>query len=77
MEIILQAKQATNPNFAFMSRRHHLFQFYKHIRWLMQTGLYESAEEARQREAEEAKAEQEEETTVPVNDTRPDDKHST
>ncbi|KAF9344116.1 hypothetical protein BGX26_004762 [Mortierella sp. AD094] len=61
MEIILQAKQATNPNFAFMSRRHHLFQFYKHVRWLMQTGLYESAEDARQREAEEAKAEEEEE----------------
>ncbi|KAF8939130.1 hypothetical protein BGZ58_010563 [Dissophora ornata] len=61
MEIILQAKQATNPNFAFMSRRHHLFQFYKHVRWLMQTGLYESAEDVRQREAEEAKAEEEEE----------------
>ncbi|KAG0371251.1 hypothetical protein BGZ54_008255 [Gamsiella multidivaricata] len=61
MEIILQAKQATNPNFAFMSRRHHLFQFYKHVRWLMQTGLYESAEEVELREAEEAKAEQEEE----------------
>ncbi|KAF9091438.1 hypothetical protein BGX23_005188 [Mortierella sp. AD031] len=60
MEIILQAKQATNPNFAFMSRRHHLFQFYKHVRWLMQTGLYEYAEEIRQREEEEARAEQEE-----------------
>ncbi|KAI1317206.1 hypothetical protein EDD11_008898 [Mortierella claussenii] len=61
MEIILQAKQATNPHFAFMSRRHHLFQFYKHVRWLMQTGLYETAEDVRLREAEEAKAEQEEE----------------
>ncbi|KAG0375072.1 hypothetical protein BGX24_009577 [Mortierella sp. AD032] len=60
MEIILQAKQATNPNFAFMSKRHHLFLFYKHIRWLMQTGLYEHAEEVRQREEEEARAEQEE-----------------
>ncbi|KAF9124459.1 hypothetical protein BGW39_008195 [Mortierella sp. 14UC] len=60
MEIILQAKQATNPNFAFMSKRHHLFQFYKHVRWLMQTGLYEYAEEVRQREVEEARAEQEE-----------------
>ncbi|OAQ30391.1 hypothetical protein K457DRAFT_445483 [Linnemannia elongata AG-77] len=60
MEIILQAKQAANPNFAFMSKRHHLFQFYKHIRWLMQTGLYEYAEEVRQREEEEARAEQEE-----------------
>ncbi|KAG0044196.1 hypothetical protein BGZ83_010562 [Gryganskiella cystojenkinii] len=59
MEIILQAKQATNPNFAFMSRRHPLFQFYKHVRWLMQTGLYETEEEFRQREEEEVKAEQE------------------
>ncbi|KAF9922405.1 hypothetical protein FBU30_007460 [Linnemannia zychae] len=60
MEIILQAKQATNPNFAFMSKRHHLFQFYKHVRWLMQTGLYEYAEDIRQRELEEARMEQEE-----------------
>ncbi|KAF8933078.1 hypothetical protein BGZ47_011052 [Haplosporangium gracile] len=60
MEIILQAKQAANPNFAFMSKRHHLFQFYKHVRWLMQTGLYEYAEEVRRREEEEARAEQEE-----------------
>ncbi|KAG0273410.1 hypothetical protein BGZ95_010765 [Linnemannia exigua] len=60
MEIILQAKQATNPNFAFLSKRHHLFLFYKHVRWLMQTGLYESAEEFQQREEEEARAEQEE-----------------
>lgn len=59
MEIILQAKQATNANFAFMSRRHHLFQFYKHVRYLMQTGLYEYEEEVRQREEEEAKAEEE------------------
>ncbi|KAG0258010.1 hypothetical protein BG011_003589 [Mortierella polycephala] len=64
MEIILQAKQATNPNFAFMSRRHRLFQFYKHVRWLMQTGLYEYAEDARLREAEEARAELEQ--SVPV-----------
>lgn len=60
MEIILQAKQAANPNFAFMSKRHHLFQFYKHVRWLMQTGLYEYAEEVRQREEEETRAEVEE-----------------
>ncbi|KAG0331714.1 hypothetical protein BG000_010652 [Podila horticola] len=59
MEIILQAKQATNANFAFMSRRHHLFQFYKHVRYLMQTGLYEYEEEVMQREEEEAKAEEE------------------
>ncbi|KAG0032001.1 hypothetical protein BGZ82_006714 [Podila clonocystis] len=59
MEIILQAKQATNANFAFMSRRHHLFQFYKHVRYLMQTGLYEYEEEVRQREEEEAKADEE------------------
>ncbi|KAF9209603.1 hypothetical protein BGZ59_010036 [Podila verticillata] len=59
MEIILQAKQATNANFAFMSRRHHLFQFYKHVRYLMQTGLYEYEEEVRQREEEDAKAEEE------------------
>lgn len=74
MEIILQAKQATNPNFAFMSRRHQLFQFYKHVRWLMQTGLYESAEEAGQREAEEAKAEEEEEAKKAANDVRSGDK---
>ncbi|KAF9957823.1 hypothetical protein BGZ70_009382 [Mortierella alpina] len=77
MEIILQAKQATNPNFAFMSRRHHLFQFYKHVRWLMQTGLYESFEEARQREDEEAKAEQEEDIKSAANDAKPDDKQPT
>lgn len=61
MEIILQAKQATNPNFSFLSRRHYLHAFYKHVRWLLQTGLYETAEEVRQREAEEARAEQEDE----------------
>ncbi|CAO3571981.1 unnamed protein product [Mortierella alpina] len=76
MEIILQAKQATNPNFAFMSRRHHLFQFYKHVRWLMQTGLYESFEEARQREDEEAKAEQEEEAKRADSDVKPDNSQS-
>ncbi|KAF9430099.1 hypothetical protein BGZ94_008303 [Podila epigama] len=59
MEIILQAKQATNPNFAFMSRRHRLFQFYKHVRYLMQTGLYEYEEDVKRREQEEAKAEEE------------------
>ena len=59
MEIILQAKQATNPNFAFMSRRHPLFQFYKHVRWLMQTGLYETEEEFRQTEEDEARADKE------------------
>ncbi|KAF9585830.1 hypothetical protein BGW38_000541 [Lunasporangiospora selenospora] len=59
MEAILQGKQATNPSFAFLSRRHHLFAFYKHIRWLMQTGLYEILEDYRQREADEAKAEEE------------------
>ncbi|KAF9982156.1 hypothetical protein BGZ75_006471 [Mortierella antarctica] len=76
MEIILQAKQATNPNFAFMSRRHQLFQFYKHVRWLMQTGLYESAEEARQREAEDAKAEQDEEAKRTANDVESDHKQT-
>ncbi|KAF9186675.1 hypothetical protein BGZ51_001807 [Haplosporangium sp. Z 767] len=64
MEIILQAKQATNPNFAFMSRRHRLFQFYKHVRWLMQTGLYEYAEDVRLRETEEARAELEQHVPV-------------
>ncbi|KAJ2522135.1 NADH:ubiquinone oxidoreductase [Coemansia sp. RSA 1939] len=40
MEIVIQGKQGTNADFEFLNRSSHLHSFYKHILWLMQTGLY-------------------------------------
>ncbi|KAJ1959659.1 hypothetical protein GGI12_004223 [Dipsacomyces acuminosporus] len=40
MEIVIQGKQGNNPDFEFLSQSSKLFQFYKHLRWLVQTGLY-------------------------------------
>ncbi|KAJ2856134.1 hypothetical protein J3B02_001782 [Coemansia erecta] len=40
MELIIQGKQGTNPDFAFLGIRDALYPFYKHLRWLMQTNLY-------------------------------------
>ena len=50
MEATLQVKQAGNPSFGFLARRHPLHAFYKHVRQLMQTGQYEYAEDVRKRE---------------------------
>ncbi|KAJ2550746.1 hypothetical protein EV175_003954 [Coemansia sp. RSA 1933] len=40
MEIMIQGKQGTNADFGFLSRASQLHPFYKHIMWLMRTGLY-------------------------------------
>ncbi|KAI8319017.1 hypothetical protein GQ54DRAFT_56408 [Martensiomyces pterosporus] len=40
MEIVIQGKQGNNPDFEFLNQSSSLHQFYKHIRWLVQTGLY-------------------------------------
>ncbi|KAJ2780123.1 hypothetical protein H4R18_003627 [Coemansia javaensis] len=46
MEIVIQGKQGTNPDFAFLARasRHH--RFYQHVLWLMRTGLYAYGEDS-------------------------------
>ncbi|KAJ2476888.1 hypothetical protein EV174_004787 [Coemansia sp. RSA 2320] len=40
MEIMIQGRQASNSDFAFLHRASPLHAFYLHLRWLMQTGLY-------------------------------------
>ncbi|KAJ3298810.1 hypothetical protein HK104_010258 [Borealophlyctis nickersoniae] len=39
MEIVIQAKQANNPDFSFLSTADPCHAYYKHVRLLMQTGL--------------------------------------
>ncbi|KAG2176129.1 hypothetical protein INT43_005362, partial [Umbelopsis isabellina] len=39
MEITIQAKQASNPMFAFLNKDHPLHKFYKHVLWLSKSGL--------------------------------------
>ncbi|KAJ8651679.1 hypothetical protein O0I10_012747 [Lichtheimia ornata] len=38
-EIKTQARQGNNPLYAFLSQRHPLYRFYKHIIWLSSSGL--------------------------------------
>ncbi|KAK9761856.1 hypothetical protein K7432_012917 [Basidiobolus ranarum] len=45
MEIIIQAKQANNPGFCFLNKDDPLYTFYRHVRWLVQTGLYDYSNE--------------------------------
>ncbi|KAJ1833871.1 hypothetical protein LPJ63_002420 [Coemansia sp. RSA 2711] len=40
MEIMIQGKQGTNPNFDFLNRADSLHPFYTHLLWLMRSGLY-------------------------------------
>ncbi|KAJ2158240.1 hypothetical protein GGF46_003917 [Coemansia sp. RSA 552] len=40
MEILIQGKQGTNADFEFLNAGSQLHPFYKHIMWLMRTGLY-------------------------------------
>nr|CAG8476048.1 14335_t:CDS:2 [Entrophospora candida]CAG8555764.1 2267_t:CDS:2 [Entrophospora candida] len=40
MEIVIQAKQANNPSFSFLNKDDSLYPYYKHIRLLLQTGLF-------------------------------------
>ncbi|KAJ1666432.1 hypothetical protein EV178_002219, partial [Coemansia sp. RSA 1646] len=40
MEVMIQGKQGTNADFEFLNRASQLHPFYKHILWLMRTGLY-------------------------------------
>ncbi|KAI8576202.1 hypothetical protein K450DRAFT_258085 [Umbelopsis ramanniana AG] len=39
MEITIQAKQASNPLFAFLHKDNKLYKFYRHILWLSNSGL--------------------------------------
>jgi hypothetical protein len=39
MEITIQAKQASNPMFAFLHKDNSLYKFYRHILWLSNSGL--------------------------------------
>ncbi|KAJ2793949.1 hypothetical protein H4R20_006382 [Coemansia guatemalensis] len=45
MEIMIQGKQGTNPDFAFLNRGSDLHPFYQHLLWLMRTGLYAYGEQ--------------------------------
>ncbi|KAI7848419.1 alternative splicing regulator-domain-containing protein [Circinella umbellata] len=38
-EIKTHARQANNPLYAFLSKRHELYPFYKHLSWLLSSGL--------------------------------------
>ncbi|KAI8145232.1 hypothetical protein BJV82DRAFT_605443 [Fennellomyces sp. T-0311] len=38
-EIKMQARQANNPLYAFLSKRDTLYPFYKHLSWLLSSGL--------------------------------------
>ncbi|KAF0528307.1 splicing factor, suppressor of white-apricot-like isoform x1 [Gigaspora margarita] len=40
MEIVIQAKQANNPKFSFLNKDDPLYPYYKHVRLLLQTGLF-------------------------------------
>ncbi|GBC48584.2 uncharacterized protein OCT59_029769 [Rhizophagus irregularis] len=40
MEIIIQAKQSNNPSFSFLNKDDPLYPYYKHVRLLLQTGLF-------------------------------------
>ncbi|KAJ1944334.1 hypothetical protein FBU59_002629, partial [Linderina macrospora] len=40
MELTIQGKQGTNSDFRFLDADNPLYPFYKHVKWLMQTGLY-------------------------------------
>ncbi|CAG8434407.1 1371_t:CDS:2 [Diversispora eburnea] len=40
MEIVIQAKQANNPSFSFLNKEDPLYPYYRHVRVLLQTGLF-------------------------------------
>ncbi|CAG8465679.1 12005_t:CDS:2 [Ambispora gerdemannii] len=40
IEIVLEAKQANNPSFSFLNKDDPLYPYYKHVRLLLQTGLF-------------------------------------
>ncbi|KND03515.1 uncharacterized protein SPPG_00996 [Spizellomyces punctatus DAOM BR117] len=39
MEVLIQAKQATNPDFGFLHMQHSLHPYYKHVRSVLKSGL--------------------------------------
>ncbi|KAI9591793.1 hypothetical protein BDF19DRAFT_249342 [Syncephalis fuscata] len=39
LEILIKAKQAHNRDFAFLDSRHYLHEYYKHVRWIITSGL--------------------------------------
>ncbi|GES78388.1 splicing factor, suppressor of white-apricot homolog isoform X1 [Rhizophagus clarus] len=40
MEIVIQAKQSNNPSFSFLNKDDPLYPYYRHVRLLLQTGLF-------------------------------------
>ncbi|KAJ1675534.1 hypothetical protein EV182_001079 [Spiromyces aspiralis] len=46
VEITIQVKQASNPDFSFLNVSHPLYPFYRHILGLMQMGVYGYADNA-------------------------------
>ncbi|CAG8708826.1 4702_t:CDS:2, partial [Ambispora leptoticha] len=40
IEIVLEAKQANNPSFSFLNKDDQLYPYYRHVRLLLQTGLF-------------------------------------
>lgn len=40
MEIVIQAKQANNPSFSFLNKEDPLYPYYRHVKVLLQTGLF-------------------------------------
>ncbi|KAJ1901026.1 NADH:ubiquinone oxidoreductase [Kickxella alabastrina] len=66
MELVIQGKQGTNPDFAFLSARSPLYAFYKHLQWLMQTGLYGyNAESSSSSDSEQEKDQEQEQEQHP------------
>jgi hypothetical protein len=58
MEITIQAKQASNPMFAFLNKDNPLHKFYKHVLWLSNSGLggYGSSESESDSEEQQPKS---------------------
>jgi hypothetical protein len=61
MEIVIQAKQSNNPSFSFLNKDDPLYLYYKHVRWLLQTGLsaYGGSDEGEDSSSNEEKGENE------------------
>ncbi|KAI9140760.1 hypothetical protein BKA69DRAFT_1078623 [Paraphysoderma sedebokerense] len=41
MEITIQVKQSSNPDFNFLRKDDILHPYYKHVKWLMSSGMWE------------------------------------
>ncbi|KAG9299728.1 hypothetical protein G9A89_013088 [Geosiphon pyriformis] len=59
IEIVLQAKQANNPSFSFLNKDDPLYPYYKHVRLLLQTGLFAYGNNSDDNESSEAEEDNE------------------